>query len=371
MNEIINLIEKEIKKITKKIIFENKKLNTIVYTTSDLYLNDLKNFSKTFNSLFKDSCNNNILETYIIHNDNIFQKALIVLKNDKLSQTNGIINFNNATVNTSQAKCSNDYNYYIIKCYEYFIYIFDKKNKKCFMIIKKNKKVITMINILILTPYLLYGELFAVHGGLVNKNNKNILINNSSLGGKTTFAILFASNGWDIITEETTYITNTGLILPYNIRNYFNIRVGTYLNFFDYFKCKNIIIDEFIQMKEKNSDELFDYGKKAQVSIDFERIGKFKSLVSNYITSSLKVSIDKQQKFELVKCSPIENVNSFLELSLAPTVLLFKELLNFNNININERKKQLELIFNKTKSFKLNSGFDYKEKFNVIEKNIK
>jgi hypothetical protein len=204
----------------------------------------------------------------------------------------------------------------------------------------------------------------------VNKDKKNILINNSSLGGKTTFAILFASNGWDIITEETTYITNSGSILPYNIRNYFNIRVGTYLNFIDYFKSKNIIINEFIEMKEKKSNDLFDYGKKSQVSIDFERIGKFKILNYDHITTSLKVSIDKNQNFELIKCSPTENVNSFLELSLAPTVLLFKELLNFDNINIDKRKKQLELIFNKTNSLKLKSGFDYKQKFDEIIKYI-
>ena len=124
--------------------------------------------------------------------------------------TKGLNDFNVATANTSYAKCTQDYNYYLMKCYDYFIYVFDKKNKRCFMLIKNNKKALTMINILILTPYLMYGELFAVHGGLVNKDDKNILINNSSLGGKTTFAILFASNKWDIITEETTYITNSG-----------------------------------------------------------------------------------------------------------------------------------------------------------------
>lgn len=369
MKKLINLIKKEINNITCKISFESNKLNTIVYNTSNLYINELKNFSKAFNLLFNSKCEN-ILETYIIHNDLIFHEAIKELNSGNLFETSAIIDFNNATFNTSKCKCSGDYNYYIMKCYEYFIYIFDKKNKKCFMIVKNNKKVITMINILILTPYLLYGELFAIHGGLVNKDKKNVLINNSSLGGKTTFAILFASNGWDIITEETTYISNSGVILPYNIRNYFNIRVGTYLNFLDYFKSKNIIINEFIKMKNKSSNDLFDYGKKSQVSIDFERIGKFKILNPKYITTSLKVSIDKNQNFELVKCSPLENVNSFLELSLAPTVLLFKELLNFDDINVMTRKKQLESIFNKTCSFKLMSGFDYKENFNEIIKNI-
>ncbi len=370
MNNLIELIKKGMYRKNEKIVFKNKKLNTIVYSNTNLYINELRKFSNAFNLLFKSNNDNNTIEAYIIKNDYIFTKSLEILNNNDLQESDGIKKFNEATITTSLAKCSKDNNYYIMKCYDYFIYIFDKKEKKCYMIIKENKKVITMINILILTPYLLYGELFAVHGGLVNKNNNNVLINNSSLGGKTTFAILFAANGWDIITEETTYITNKGEILPYNIRNYFNIRVGTYLNFINYFKEKNIIVDNFIKMKNKNSNELFDFGKKEQVSIDFELIGKNKILNFNHITTSLKVSIEKGQEFTMKKCSPLENVNSFLELSLAPTVLLFKELLDYDNINEGERKKQLDLIFRETNSYILKSGFDYKEKFNEIVKFI-
>jgi len=85
-----------------------------------------------------------------------------------------------------------------------------------------------------------------------------------------------------------------------------------------------------------------------------------------YITTSLKVSIQKDKHFIIDSCSPIENVNSFLELSLAPTVLLFKEILDYNEIDINNRKNQLEKIFNNTKSYRIVSGFDYKDHFNEI-----
>lgn len=368
MQTIIKEIEKNIKLSNKKIEFRNNKLNTIIHTSENIFYDDLKNFSKAFNELFKSNKNNIIkLNAYIINNDNLYSKVLQFMNDKSLVLTKGIIDFNKATIATSCAKCTQDFNYYIIKCYEYFIYVFDKREKRCFMLIKNNKKALTMINILILTPYLMYGEMFAVHGGLVNKNDKNILINNSSLGGKTTFAILFACNNWDIITEETTYITNDGKILPFNIRNYFNIRVGTYLNFYDYFKSKKILIDEFINMKDKTLIELYEAGKKNQQSIDFDKIGKFKNLKSEYITISLKVSIQKDKQFTIDTCSPIENVNSFLELSLAPTVLLFKEILDYNNkIDIDSREKQLKKIFNNTKSYKIISGFDYKEHFNEI-----
>lgn len=371
MNDLINKIEKELNFITKKIIFKNEKLNTIINLTTNFYENDLIKFAKTFNTLFNfQKHNDNCLNCYIINNDKTFEQALKVLNDKKLVETKAVTYFNKATANTSLTKCTFDHNYYIMRCYEYFIYIFDKKRKRCFMLIKKNKKVITMINILLLTPYLMYGELYAVHGGLVNKKNKNVLINNASLGGKTTFAILFASNDWDIITEETTYITKKGEILPYNIRNYFNIRVGTYLNFLDFFKKKNITIDTFINMKSKNSTELFDFGKEGQVSINFEKIGKFKNLDSSNITHCLKVSIAKDQIFKIERVSPIECVNSFLELSLAPTVLLFKDLLDFDDIDSSKRKHNLEAILNKTKSFKLISGLDYKDHFDEIIKVI-
>lgn len=366
MKNLIVELEKEILNINEKITFKNNKLDTHVYTTKNNYYEDLTNFSNAFNKLFNNSNDSNILNCYIINNEKLFSKALYYLDVDSLVSTEGIDKFNEATFNTSYARCTKDYNYYIMKCYEYFIYIFDKNNKRCFMLIRNNKKALTMINILILTPYLMYGELFAVHGGLINRNNTNVLINNSSLGGKTTFAILFASNGWNIITEETTYIKNTGEILPYNIRNYFNIRVGTYLNFEDYFKNKGIIIDNFLQMKEKSDLELFDIGKKNQESIDFIKLGTFKELKNNYISFSLKVAIKKDQKFTINQCSSVENINSFLELSLAPTVLLFKELLNYNNIDKSARKNQLEKIFNNTKSYRIDSGFYYKQHFNEI-----
>lgn len=367
MEFLIKEIEKKVKTLNKQIIFKNDKLNTNVHTSSNIFYNDLENFSKSFNELFNYSeSNKNVLDAYIINDDDIYIKVLNYMSNSSLILTKGLNAFNVATANTSYAKCTQDYNYYLMKCYDYFIYVFDKKNKRCFMLIKNSKKALTMINILILTPYLMYGELFAVHGGLVNRDDKNILINNSSLGGKTTFAILFASNKWDIITEETTYITNSGKILPFNIRNYFNIRVGTYLNFYDYFESKGIIIQSFINMNNKTSDELYAVGKKEQQSIDFNKLGKFKKLKEDTITTSLKVSIQQGKQFTIDSCSPIENVNSFLELSLAPTVLLFKELLDFDEINLYERKKQLERIFNNTKSYKIISGFDYKEHFNDI-----
>ena len=161
-------------------------------------LNALNNnrMSKKTRSAVKTESNKNVLDAYIINDDDIYIKVLNYMSNSSLILTKGLNDFNVATANTSYAKCTQDYNYYLMKCYDYFIYVFDKKNKRCFMIIKNNKKALTMINILILTPYLMYGELFAVHGGLVNKDDKNILINNSSLGGKTTFAILFANNNY-------------------------------------------------------------------------------------------------------------------------------------------------------------------------------
>lgn len=349
----------------------NEKLTTKILCYSNLCSKKLTEFSKAFNNLFNALENkNNILIASIIENDELFEESRDYLNNQKLFETIATKNFNKATITTSEIKCTKDENYYIMRCYDYFIYIFNKKKKECYMIIKNNKKSITMINILLLTPYLLYGELYAVHGGLVSNNNQNILISNSSLGGKTTFALLFALNGWNIITEETTYITKSGYILPYNIRNYFNIRVGTYLTFEDYFLKKGIINETFLSMKGMSNKKLFEYGKENQFSIDFDTIGKSISFNEMRITHSLKVSIKEMENYEILKCSPTKNINSFLELSLAPTVLLFQELLNYYDINKKERTKELNKIFKNIISFILNSGFDYKENYKEMTKKM-
>lgn len=373
MNEILDEIKKlELLNAKRELTFNNQKLVTYVSCYTDYCYDDLKKFSIVFNNLFSNrkKCSN-ILTTDILESKAIFKKIEEYLISDNLVNTKLTEEFNIATKTTSIAKYTKDNNFCIMKCYDYFIYIFDKQRKKSYIIVKENKKAITMINILILTPYLMYGELFAVHGGLVSKNNQNILINNSSLGGKTTFAILFATNGWDIITEETTYITKKGIILPYNIRNYFNIRAGTYLEFEEYFLSKDIICNNFIAMKGKSNSELFNLGKNNQVAIDFEKLGKIKTLESKKITHSLKVSISDNQNFIIKKCKSRENVKSFLELSLAPTVLIFQDFLNYNIKNKNVRLKELKNIFKETKSYIVKSGFNYRKNFNELKNTIR
>lgn len=371
MNDILKEIVQYNDKNEIAINLKNSKLFTHIKCYSTICKTKLNEFSSSFNKLFKENHNcKNILHVTIIENEVLFERINIFFNNTPLKETDAIKKFNIATIATSKAKCTEDNRFYILKCYDYFIYIFDKKKKVCYMVIKNNIKAITMINILLLTPYLMYGELYAVHGGLVSNGTYNILINNSSLGGKTTFALLFASNNWSIITEETTYITKNGNILPYNIRNYFNIRVGTYLTFKDYFLKKGILNNEFIKMEDKTNEELFDYGKKGQFSIDFDKIGKNIEFKTMKITHSIKVSIEKRNDIQIAKCSPTENVNAFLELSLAPTVLLFQELLNYNKINKEKRQEKLNNIFKNTKSFILRSNFNYKEKFDYIIKNI-
>lgn len=371
MNDILKEIVQYNDKNEININLKNSKLFTHIKCYSTICKTKLIEFSNSFNKLFEANHNSeNILNATIIENEVLFERVNIFFNNSPLEETDSIKKFNIATITTSKAKCTEDNRFYILKCYDYFIYIFDKKKKSCYMIIKNNIKAITMVNILLLTPYLMYGELYAVHGGLVSNGTYNILINNSSLGGKTTFALLFASNNWNIITEETTYITKNGNILPYNIRNYFNIRVGTYLTFKDYFIKKGILNNEFLKMKNKTNEELFDYGKKNQFSIDFDKIGQNIKFTKMKITHSIKVSIEKRNDIQITKCSPTENVNAFLELSLAPTVLLFQELLNYNEINKEKRQEELNNIFKNTKSFILKSNFNYKEKFAYIIKNI-
>ena len=371
MKYLFDKIHKQLEKTSfKKIILKNKKLTTHIFNYYRNCDTDLTELSNAFNSIFGNESKSKLVKSLILQDNSLFKDLDNFLSNMPLFETNIVKNFNNATKSSSIVKCSNDGVFYIMKCYDYFFYLFDKNSKECIMVLNTNKKAITMVNILLLTPYLMYGELNAIHGGLVSKNNQTVLINNTSLGGKTTFAILFAQNGWNIITEENTYISKSGKILPYNIRNYFNIRVGTYLAFEKFFLKKGIIYEPFLSMKGKSTNELFEYGKNNQLSITFKEIGKDFDLNNQKITHSLKVSILKDSQLIISKGTSQDLINSFIEISKAPTVELFRVLLDFKTINLDKIKNNLSLVLKDVKNFTIQTGLDYKENFEYIKKRL-
>lgn len=350
-------------------------LITTITCNYDLCSDHLIEFSHSFNTLLNTSQKNNRnnIKAFILENEDIFQKIELIFLHAEWSTNPRVKKFNLATHNTSGSKCTVDNKFYIIKCYDHFYYIYNTESSECLMAVKNEKKALTMINILLLTPYLLYGDLYAVHGGLVSDGKNNILLSNSSLGGKTTFALLFLASGWQIITEETTYVTRYGAILNYNIRNYFNIRVGTYLEFKDFFVNAGIINNAFLDMAHMKKKELFELGKKEQISIYFDTLSKSKgNLSTDQITHVLKVSLDKNKSgISIKKNSLTEIVDRFLEVSLAPTVMLFKSLTKMTNLKTEERRKELIQIFKNTKSYSVSSGFDYRKNFNYLIQKIK
>ena len=349
-------------------LISNNLLTNIVCSYR-LCSDNLMKLSSVFNASFKAPHHgSNVIEAFITENEDAFQKIESIFQHSEWSTNDRVKEFNVATHNTSDSKCTSDNKFYIIKCYDHFYYIYNTESNQCLMVTKDEKKALTMVNILLLTPYLLYGDLYAVHGGLVGDRNNNILLSSSSLGGKTTFALLFLENGWRIITEETTYITKYGEILNYNIRNYFNIRVGAYLEFKDFFIKANIVNNSFLAMTNIEKKELFELGKKAQMSIDFEALCKNRdNATTNRITHVLKVSLEKGGSGMIIeRSSPVENVNRFLEVSLAPTVMLFKSLTNMTNLKRNKRREELIKIFKNVKSYSVTSGFDYRKNFNFL-----
>jgi guanylate kinase len=225
-----------------------------------------------------------------------------------------------------------------------------------------------MVNILLLVPYLAYGDLFAIHGGVVSNGRNNILITSSSLGGKTTFSLLFLENNWQIITEETTYITKRGELLDYPVRNYFNIRIGTYLEFKDLFIKKGIINKKFLSISKRNKNNLFDLGKNQQISIDFEILCKNKSKLRNkQITHVLNISLKKDIENMIIrKIKLTEIINKFLEMSNAPTTMLFRNLMKIENLKIRKTKKNLKKILQKVKCYSVISGLNYRKNFNYL-----
>ena len=366
-NDSLGAITNDANHTSYSLISDNLLINIIC--NYRLCSDNLMKLSSIFNASLKASQNgSNVIEAFITENEDAFQKIEFIFQHSEWSTNDRVREFNVATHNTSDSKCTSDNKFYIIKCYDHFYYIYNTESNQCLMVTKDEKKALTMVNILLLTPYLLYADLYAVHGGLVSDGKNNVLISSSSLGGKTTFALLFLENGWQIITEETTYITKYGEILNYNIRNYFNIRVGAYLEFKDFFIKANIVNNSFLAMTNIEKKELFELGKKAQMSIDFEALCKNRdNATTNRITHVLKVSLEKGGSGMIIeRSSPVENVNRFLGVSLAPTVMLFKSLTNMTNLKRNKRREELIKIFKNVKSYSVTSGFDYRKNFNFL-----
>ena len=363
-NDSIEVLINDVNHASHSLVSNN--LLTSITCNHKLCSYNLMKLSDIFNTSLGDSRNGgNVIEVFITENKDVFQKIKFIFQCQEWSMNDRIRQFNLATRNISSAKCTIDNKFYIIKCYDYFYYIYNTESSQCLMVITNDKKAVTMVNILLLTPYLLYGDVYAVHGGLVSNGESNVLLSNSSLGGKTTFALLFLENGWQIITEETTYITKYGEILKYNIRNYFNIRVGTYLEFKDFFIKVGIVNDSFLAMADIDKKALFEIGKKTQMSIDFESLCKNGGDAKiDRITHVLEVSLEKRLSGMVIeKSSPIEIADRFLEVSLAPTVMLFKNLTNVSNLQSKKRREQLIQIFKNVKHYSVTSGLDYRKNF--------
>jgi len=346
-------------------------LLTKIFCSNKLCFDNLKKLSSVFNKLFSNFtiCGNKKIIEVFIAKESFYPQVELLFHHPRWSIDNNVREFNKATFNTSYAKSTPDNKFYIIKCYNYFYYLYNTETNRCLIVIKNEKRALSMVNILLLTPYLACGDLYAIHGGIVSNGENNILITSSSLGGKTTFSLLFLENSWQIITEETTYITKFGEILNYPVRNYFNIRIGTYLEFKDFFIKNGIINKNFLSKSTINKKKLFDLRKDKQISIDFEILCKNKSKLNvKRITHVLKVYFKKDNKRSMVikKINLLGIINKFLEISKAPTVVLFRNLMILNDLKIDGTKNKLKQIFKKVKGYSVISTLDYRKNFNYL-----
>lgn len=368
----IKLINNDIQSTTHLMMSDN--LTTTIRCNYELCSDQLEVFTNTFNTLLSASQKSNSLDinAFILEDKALFKRIETVFLRKDWSISSSIEKFNIATHDTSGAKCTDDNTFYLLKCYDHFYYIYNTKLNECLLVVKDEKKALTMINILLLTPYLSFGDMYAIHGGLVSNGNNNILLSNSSLGGKTTFALLFLENGWKIITEETTYITNHGNIFNYNVRNYFNIRVGTYLEFKDFFAKVGITNNFFLNMAQMDKSEWFEFGKKEQMLIYFDTLSKHKShLPNNTLTHALILSLDKNKVGMTIESIISEGlVDRFLEISNSPTVMLFKDILQITNVWKEERKHDLRQRFRAIRNYTVVSGLNYRNYFDYLLQNI-
>ena len=128
MKELIEKIHNRIKHLkAEKTSLENEKLTTHIKNYYDNYSFDLIKLSKAFNGIFdfKGNSPQKSMDCIILNDNELFNELDYYLLKSKLYETATIVNFNNATRSSSILKCSKDKNYYIMKCYDYFFYLFN------------------------------------------------------------------------------------------------------------------------------------------------------------------------------------------------------------------------------------------------------
>ena len=132
----------------------------------------------------------------------------------------------------------------------------------------------SMLKYFIITPFVFLKELIAVHGGIINFRGKNCLITNLGNTGKTSFTLLFWSNGATVISEDMSYLNKNGDILCVPIRNYFNLRIGTLNAFRSYFKQQYFDMEISRSSEESiiDSSILFKKGRQGQIRININQI---------------------------------------------------------------------------------------------------
>lgn len=272
--------------------------------------------------------------------------------------------YNRIVNSKSDARISVDKKYIIMRFISGLFFIVNRITFECLIYVCDNIEAISMLNLLVVSPFVFVGELYVAHAGLVTNGERYILLYNDSLGGKTSFGFLFLSNGWDIVAEDVVYFDNRGHIVDFLFRKYFHVRVGTEVYFSKLFKTKQKKCFD-----KRSKKELFELGKEKQSSIPYTDLCVRKYFSKeNAITDVIMVNIDKDKKENyIVGFSNEILINKIVEICNMPTITVFKKMFpKLEKISMEQQRNELVKCMKNVKSYKVDVGLEYKDFFDEI-----
>jgi len=127
-----------------------------------------------------------------------------------------------------ESESSKYYTWRLINKSNIYALVQSSKNKKEILIDVKSNSIELLkkvVRLLIINPEIVSRGLFYLHGSILKKENRIILILGPKESGKTTYTFAALQNGWEVLAEDLVLINNDYNIVPFFPTLYWESRV--------------------------------------------------------------------------------------------------------------------------------------------------
>ena len=311
---------------------------------------------------------------YIIGDDEIRKRisAELDFSEYRLPQAKDLQTFNSDVFENAECRVNATNDIYVINYYKSLYWIANRKTNQSVIVKKSDNLFFSVAAGVVLCPLVYTGDYNIIHSGLVGDGDRNILVFNGSNKGKTSFELLFHSNGWNILSDDVVYFDMNGNALPLSIRDYLHIRIGTLIKFSDIFSGVDNIIESY---KHHTEEQLYEIGKRNQLTISLNSLkGRRddRGCGTFCITHAMMVEISTNYCGVEVNDLDMDTIiNAAMDMSCCSTVSLFSHIANLVSLEPKTRRERLTQAFENTNKYFVTAGIDYRDCFGDILKKLK